>query len=113
MASGNPEPNTPSRFSGGMPNDTPIEKLGITTEAAALLTPAAAQLKKRQLVSLREHPVIEQVLKLHVKDIDSIRAAFSHATDSSSGTEDLVASGCCCTPCCCAASTLTRDTKVA
>ncbi len=104
--------------SGGLPLDTPIFKM-LSPDQVALLSPAAKQLTKADLLSL-QGPGSAQALKdlqLTFDDLKSVEEAFHQRFDVSGleevmAAENAIAGGemvaasfdvscCCCTPCCC------------
>lgn len=89
-----------------LPASVSIEKMGLTPEAVAELTPAAKALTKADLVALGTGKVTRATATLTVKDIGSIRAAFGtgYLPGKGGGIAGLDVSCCCCTPCCCAAA---------
>ena len=108
-----PEARTIRRVHGRAPDNTNIKYLGISAEAAQVLTPAAARLTKANLVALAQHPDAEQrALGLTVEDINSIKQAFTMPMQIGApvgGEAEALAlsisvSCCTCTPCCCAAA---------
>jgi hypothetical protein len=105
-----PEALRIKRVNGRAPDNTNIKFLGISAEAARVLTPAAAKLTKAELVALDQNLEREQrTLGLTVQDINSVKRAFTMPMqiDESFSVEPMLevsVSCCCCTPCCCAAA---------
>jgi hypothetical protein len=106
--------------SGKFPPDTPVFKM-LSPDQAALLSPAAKQLTKADLVALQGPGSGQKLHELHLtfEDLQSVEEAF-HQRFAVSGLEEMQAaeemvtegggemvdsggiSGCCCcTPCCC------------
>jgi hypothetical protein len=100
------------RVNGQAPNETPIVALGISAQAAALLTPGAATLTKSDLMWLNIDTLhAAGKLGLNAQDLSSIQAAFTKPMQVNAN-RDLALSvtivACCC-PCCCAAAVPTSQ----
>ena len=77
-----------------------------------MLTPKANKLTKGDLEALAIDPNgARKRLGLSVKDIASIKQAFTTPMAISRDRADVSVSCCCCTPCCCAAA-MPRGTSV-
>ena len=118
-------PDKISRVSGRLAPDTTITQMGLSKDAVAVLTPAAAKLTKAELVLLEgsNQPAVAAKLGLSVQDIASVRQAFAMPTHfggvgggiatPGSLAVSLSVSCCCCSPCCCAAAALEPVNKMA
>ncbi|MBY0574331.1 MAG: hypothetical protein K2P84_11680 [Undibacterium sp.] len=98
---------TKLNLTGRLPANAAIEKMYLTPEALAVLTPAAKLLSKADLVSLSAGKPTAAAGRLTVTDIGSIRNAFGTGYmpgKVGGGIASLDVSCCCCTPCCCAAA---------
>lgn len=105
------------RQQGGMyPMDAPITEMGLNQNELGMLTKNAKQLKKRDLIVLREttkefrsqgEAKVVQVfdqrtgLALNIGDISSVAHAFDDMQDRlNAGPELAAAAACCCCTCC-------------
>jgi hypothetical protein len=99
------------RVDGAAPHDTPIVALGISAQAAQMLSPAAARLIKSDLEYLNVDKDGAAVrLGLNAQDLSSIQAAFSKPmqVNANAASTDIIIYLCCC-PCCCAAAVPTSQ----
>lgn len=83
---------------------------GVSPDTADALTPAAAKLTKADLIALNRDPKVAAAkLELDVKDLNSIKKAFSKTRagveSHENGGVSVSVTACCC-PCCCAAAVL-------
>jgi hypothetical protein len=95
------------KLSDRLPDDTPIEKMGLTRAAELSLTNGALGLTKADLVALSEGKTTSFTEKLTVADIKSVQIAFGSGYTASRAANATALNGvscCCCTPCCCAAT---------
>jgi len=95
-----------------LPMTTTLDKMGLSNDVLAKLSPSAKKVTKGDLVALWKDKTTPAVGALSVKDINLIKGGFG--SQIGKGPGDLATDiYCCCCPCCCATAVVAPAAQVA